>query len=361
MGNRILIWLLVLAVLSVGGLGIAMAQPNTAATGAATDSAQSGETPVADGAAATQAQPTTTVAATTVAATDAAATDSEQPGETALTPTADWVPPDLSALTADSAPELLLLKVAQGELGYVEGPLTDESKYGEWFCNGRCAWCAEFVTWCVDQVDQRYGLNLLENLYPRYGGPSTGVPFFIEKGRFISDNGKLPTNEKQWIIGSDHYLAANEYIPHVGDYIWFYYYNRTVGTDHVAIVEGVSVEENGAVTVHVIEGNNPDRVQRAVYDLADQRVYGFGTPVKRAYCNLRLYNRGEDVLSLQQALADQGYYEMEPGQAGYFTEAVVDAVKQVQRDLNLKATGIVDLATRTAMEAADILPVILPS
>ena len=91
----------------------------------------------------------------------------------------------------------------------------------------------------VDQVDQRYGLALLENLYPRYGGPSTGVPFFMDKGRFISDNGKLPTNEKEWIIGCEHYLAANEYIPHVGDYIWFYYYNRTVGTDHVAIVEGV--------------------------------------------------------------------------------------------------------------------------
>ncbi len=275
-----------------------------------------------------------------------------------LTPTADWTPPDLSALTADSAPQLLLLKVAQGEVGYVEGPLPDESKYGEWFSHSRCAWCAEFLTWCVDQVDQRYGQHLMENVYPRYGGPSTGAPFFIDKGRFISDNGKLPTKEKQWLIGSDHYLGANEYIPHVGDYIWFYYYNRTVGTDHVAIVEGVSVEPNGAVTVHVIEGNNPDRVQRAVYDLNDTRIYGFGTPVKRAYSNLRLYNQSDDVLALQQALVEAGYYTMEAGRKGYFTEALAEAIKQAQRDLGLKGTGIVDRETRQAMEDADLLPVL---
>lgn len=263
-----------------------------------------------------------------------------------------WTPPDLENLTADDSPELLLLQVAQGEVGYVEGPLTDETKYGEWFCGGRCAWCAEFVTWCVDQVDQRYGTQLMDQLFPYYGGPSTGAPFFIEKGRFISDNGKLPTNEKQWLIGSDHYLAANEYIPYPGDYIWFYYYNRSVGTDHVALVEGVSRNDDGGILVHVIEGNNPDRVQRATYDLTDQRVYGFGTPVKRAYSNLRLYNSNDDVLPLQQDLITLGYYTMEEGQEGYFTKEVQSAVKQFQRDHDMTGSGIVDMETRAALEAA---------
>lgn len=297
-------------------------------------------------------------APTASAAPDASPAATPSP-TAALTPTADWTPPDLSALTAESAPQLLLLKVAQGEVGYVEGPLPDESKYGEWFSHSRCAWCAEFLTWCVDQVDQQYGRHLMEDVYPRYGGPSTGAPFFIQKGRFISDNGKLPTKEKQWLVGSDHYLGANEYIPHVGDYIWFYYYNRTVGTDHVAIVEGVSVEPDGAVTVHVIEGNNPDRVQRALYSLNDTRIYGFGTPVKRAYSNLRLYNQSDDVLALQQALAEAGYYTMEAGREGYFTEALAEAVKQAQHDCGLKGTGIVDRETRNAMENADLLPVLI--
>ena len=337
MGKRMLTAWLVLAMLSIapGGLAIAQAIP-PASSGAAADADPSADTQPG---AAAHTQPETTADAN---------------GQ-ALTPTAQWTPPDLSALTAHSAPELLVLKVAQEELGYVEGPLPDESKYGEWFAQGRVAWCAEFLTWCVDQVDQRYGLSLMETLYPRYGGPSTGAPFCIEKGRFISDNGQLPTKEKQWLIGSDHYMKNNEYIPRAGDYVWFYYHNRSAGTDHVAIVEGVSVEEDGTRTLHVIEGNNPDRVQRATYDLADKRIYGYGTPVKRAYGNLRLYNRGDDVLALQQEMIALSYYELEDGQEGYFTPALTEAVKQLQRDCGLKATGIVDMQTRAAMENQSML------
>ncbi|MDD3212826.1 MAG: peptidoglycan-binding protein [Eubacteriales bacterium] len=272
--------------------------------------------------------------------------------ERIIVSTDEWTPPHLENLTASDSPELLLLQVAQGEVGYVEGPQSDETKYGDWFCGGRCAWCAEFITWCVDQVDQRYGTDLMDNLFPYYGGPSTGAPFFIEKGRFISDNGKLPTNEKQWLIGSDHYLSANEYVPYPGDYIWFYYYNRTVGTDHVALVEGVSRNSDGGILVHVIEGNNPDRVQRATYELTDQRVYGFGTPVKRANSNLRLYNSNDDVTLLQQKLISLGYYAMEEGQEGYFTKAVQAAVKQFQRDHDMVGSGIVDMDTYNAIEAA---------
>lgn len=270
--------------------------------------------------------------------------------EREIVSTEEWTAPDLSNLDDTTSPELLLLKVAQEEIGYTEGPLSNETKYGEWFCEGRVAWCAEFITWCVDQVDQRYGLELMDNVFPFYGGPSTGAPFFIEKGRFISDNGKLPTNEKQWLIGSDHYLESNEYIPYPGDYIWFYYYSRSQGTDHVALVEGVSQNSDGSIVVHVIEGNNPDSVQRATYELTDQSIYGFGTPVKRAYTNLRIYNQNDDVLALQEELIALGYYEMEDGWKSYFTQAVLDAVKQIQRDNGISASGIVDMETRTVLE-----------
>ncbi len=270
--------------------------------------------------------------------------------EEALVATEDWMPPDLTQYTAVAPPELLLLKVAQEEIGYVEGPLPDESKYGTWYSGGRVAWCAEFITWCVDQVDQRYGTQLMGNLYPRYGGSKDGAPFFMKRGRFISDDGKLPTREKQWLIGSDHYLKSNEYVPHPGDYIWFYYYSRRQGTDHVALVEGVSRDENGKIQVHVIEGNNPDRVQRAVYDLTDKRIYGFGTPVKRAFSNLRLYNQNDDVIALQQAMIDLGYYQMEKGREGYFTPALKAAVQKLQKASGISATGIADLETRAVLD-----------
>lgn len=266
--------------------------------------------------------------------------------------TADWTPPDLSAVSADSPPELLLLKIAQEEVGYVEGPLPDESKYGTWFRNGRVAWCAEFITWCVDQVDQLYGTQLMRSVYPFYGSPKDGAPFFIEKGRFISDDGKLLTREKQWLIGSGSYLKANEYVPYPGDYIWFYYHSRKEGTDHVALVEGVSRDEKGKIQIHVIEGNNPDRVQRAVYSLEDKRIYGFGTPIKRAHTNLRLYNQNDDVKALQQDITALGYYQPEENREGYFTPALKAAVQQFQKDAGITASGIVDMETRAAMEQA---------
>ena len=271
--------------------------------------------------------------------------------ERVIVSTEEWTPPDLTDFDDTSSPELLLLKVAQEELGYTEGPLSNETKYGEWFSGGRVAWCAEFITWCVDQVDQRYGTDLMDNVFPYYGGYSTGAPFFEEKGRFISDDGKVPTSGMlQWLIGSDHYLEANEYIPYPGDYIWFYYYSRKQGTDHVALVEGVSENEDGSVVIHVIEGNNPDSVQRATYDLTDKSIYGFGTPVRRAFSNLRLYVENEDVLALQYDMVSLGYYEMEEGFEGTYTSAMVHAVKQLQNEMGLTIDGIMNMETRAAME-----------
>ncbi len=271
--------------------------------------------------------------------------------ERTLVSTKDWVPPDLTDFSDTASPELLVLKVAQEELGYTEGPLSNETKYGEWFCGGRVSWCAEFITWCVDQADQRYGTEMMDTLFPYYGGPSTGAPFFIQRGRFISDDGKIPVSGMlQWLIGSDHYLEANEYIPYPGDYIWFYYYSRRQGTDHVALVEGASENADGSICIHVIEGNNPDSVQRAVYDLTDKSIYGYGTPVRRAWSNLRLYVENDDVLALQRDMLALGYYAMEEGREGAFTEALQMAVKQLQRDAGLPADGIVDIDTRAAME-----------
>ena len=49
-------------------------------------------------------------------------------------PTADWEPPVIDVEDAKAnAPYLLVLKVAQEEIGYIEGPHEDESKYGEWY------------------------------------------------------------------------------------------------------------------------------------------------------------------------------------------------------------------------------------
>lgn len=264
-----------------------------------------------------------------------------------------WTPPNLSDATADSTPELLVLKVAQEEVGYIEGPRNDESKYGKWFGDERCAWCAEFITWCVNEADERYGTSMLRSVLPYYGSSKDGTSFFIKKGRFISDDGKLPTNEKQWLIGSSDYMESNGYMPRPGDYMWLYYYSRRLGPDHVALVEGLSRDDDGTIVIHVIEGNNPDRVQRNQYLINNKLIYGFGTIDKRAYANIRLYSIGDDVKQLKEDLIRLNYLGTEyAGKKDIVDYKIQSAVMRFQKDKGLTVTKIVDIDTRNALDVA---------
>jgi len=271
--------------------------------------------------------------------------------ERTFVPTSEWEPPVITEDCIETEPWLLVLKIAQEELGYVEGPLSNQTKYGEWYNGGRPAWCAEFLSWCVNEADTRYGTNLLRNIYPFYGASKEGAPWFMERGRFVSDTGLVPGGrEKQWLIGADRYMEAHEYIPSPGDYLWLFYYSTKQGTDHVAIVEGVSQDENGVIQVHVIEGNNPDRVQRATYALDYKLIYGYGTPVRHAYTNISLYDRGDDVYLLEDILVEQGFIKPRSQYQDQMDKKLKEALKKYQRKYGLKVTGTWDLETRTHME-----------
>ncbi|MBO2517178.1 MAG: hypothetical protein CW338_07915 [Clostridiales bacterium] len=262
--------------------------------------------------------------------------------------TADWQPPVIDeAAAAAEAPWLLVVKIAQEEIGYIEGPLPNQSKYGDWFCHDLVAWCAEFLTWCADQAQQRYGVELLDVILPYSGASNGAARWFLKRGRFISPTGKTPADMKQWLIGADAYLPKNGYIPQTGDYMWIFYDKRSDGAAHSTVVEGVSRDEDGRIRVHVIEGNNPDRVQRAEYMLDDTRhIYGFGTPVKRAMTALRLYNTGDDVVLLCRYLEKAGIYE--PPKKGYDTEVtdrVVTAIRKFNKKYGLPGGGMADIST----------------
>lgn len=271
-----------------------------------------------------------------------------------LVPDAEWVPPDLSEVTADQ-PELLLLKVAQEELGYIEEPRGKKfySKYGDWMGTPYSEWCAEFITWCVNQVDERYGTSLLRNLYPYYDAPMKGAPFFIQRGRFISSNGMLAdkSHSKQWWPETGEYLKNNEYIPYPGDYMWLYLAGvNSNKTNHVALVEGVSIDEKQIVTIHVIEGNMPDRVQRATYKINNVQIYGFGAPVQRMGTECKLYDEKRDVIvAAKEQLKALGYFKSTDTSAT-FTPALKKAVLRYQSARKLKGTGRLDRATQMAME-----------
>ena len=266
--------------------------------------------------------------------------------------TSEWEPPVITEDCIETEPWLLVLKIAQEEIGYVEGPLNNQSKYGEWFCQRRVAWCAEFLTWCVNEADSRYGTELLRNVYPWYGTSKEGAPWFMARGRFVSDTGIVPGGrEKQWLIGANQYMQEHEYIPSPGDYLWIFYYSTKQGPDHVAIVEGVSRDENGELQIHVIEGNNPDRVQRAVYPHNYKLIYGYGTPDRHAYTNISLYDRGDDVQVLEDILVADGIMKPRTQYKDQMDKKLRDALKTYQRKHGLTVTGTWDLETRTYMES----------
>ncbi|MBE5802095.1 MAG: CHAP domain-containing protein [Clostridiales bacterium] len=243
----------------------------------------------------------------------------------------------------------LLLAIAESELGYVEGT-NNETKFGQWAGDPYAAWCAEFICWCVDQTDERHELELLNQVYPRYSGQNTGRDWYIARGRFVYRKGVCPDWGPQWLLGAQRPLAKNEYIPRSGD-LMFFSYNEAGDTEHVALVEYSARHSDGQVYVHVIEGNNPDRVQRNQYLLDDSQILGFGVCEDVVGTTMRFGNTGDKVLAFQQALNQLGYLEERhiTGTFGSNTRAAVYAF-QAQEMGNPTPNGLADLATQLLVE-----------
>ena len=244
----------------------------------------------------------------------------------------------------------LLLEVAIGELGYTEGP-NNYSKYGEWSGDANAAWCAEFVCWCVNEVDRVYLTELLNVVYPNYSGQNTGRDWFIARGRFVYRRGNCPDWGYQWLIGADHLMTVNEYIPQPGD-LMFFSYNEAGDTEHVALVEYCSLDENGDVIVHVIEGNNPSSVARNSYYLSNSQILGFGACQDVVDTTMRPGNTGDKVLVLQQMLCELGYLDERhlTGSFGSNTRAAVTAYQSANLP-GKTANGIADRETQQAIQA----------
>lgn len=242
-----------------------------------------------------------------------------------------------------------LLEVATGELGYTEGD-HGWSKYGEWAGDPYAQWCAEYLCWCVDQVDQRYGTQLLRNVYPLYSGSNTGRSWFIRQGRYVVRNGFLQDWGYQWLKGSEDYIHTGDYIPQPGDWVFFTWTN-TQDTDHVAMVEYCTQDENGNVQVHVLEGNAPSAVQRNVYDLTYTRILGYGTVHDVAEYTMRSGNTGVKVQALQEKLIYLGY--LEAGKAdGVFGSGTAAAVRAFQTAHGLSSNGVANQRTQIALNQA---------
>ena len=240
-----------------------------------------------------------------------------------------------------------LLQVASEEVGYTEDH--GRTKYGEWAGDPAAQWCAEFQCWCVDQVDRRWGTDLLRNVYPYYTSSNTGRNWFIRAGRFVVRKGKVKGWGYQWLRGSDQFITSGDYIPQPGDWV-FFNWGGGEDTEHVAMVEYCTVSsQNGQVTVHVIEGNKPSAVARGTYDLNDPSILGYGTVHDVADITMSFGNLGEKVFSLQEKLAYLGFLD-EKYVTGRFGDSTLEAVRAYQQQRGLRVSGIANMETQKQLE-----------
>ncbi len=237
-----------------------------------------------------------------------------------------------------------LLEIAGDEVGYKEGS-HGYSKYGAYWGDGYAQWCAEFLCWCVDQVDKQYGTSVLKHDYPLYSGQNTGMKWFIREGRWVSRNGNLEDWGYQWFKGEDHFITAGEYVPQPGDWV-FFSWTSDGNTSHVAMVEYATKDDKGNVTIHCIEGNNPSSVARVTYSNNDKKILGFGTVHDVADWTMRLGNSGKKVTELQEKLIYLGWLP-EGSADGHYGATTQDAINRFQAAHGLKVLGIANIDTQT--------------
>ena len=239
-----------------------------------------------------------------------------------------------------------LLSVARNEIGYCEerGNVT---KYGRWAGDPAAEWCAEYLCWCVDQVDQISGNKILTVYYPLYGSKNIGMRWFLKEGRYIARRGTVPGWGSQWYIGSEELIGKNGYIPQPGD--WMFFAQSSSGdTTHVAMVEFCTRDRNGDVRVYALEGNKPDRVQETAYPLTQETILGYGTVFDLADLVIKSGCEGKKVQKLQQMLNDIGFL----GDAyvtGTYGTHTTDAVRNFQKSQGIDQTGVAGQQTQLAL------------
>ena len=119
------------------------------------------------------------------------------------------------------------IETARAEIGTIEGPKDNETKYGAFTKANFQPWCGSFVNWCANEV----GLKIPNCVYT-----PAGALAFIKK---------------------DQWEKAEEAVPLPGDIVFFDF--PSDGVDRISHV-GIVVKDNGDGTVTCIEGNtSPDK------------------------------------------------------------------------------------------------------
>jgi hypothetical protein len=140
-----------------------------------------------------------------------------------------------------------IIEVAKKEVGTIEGPKDNETKYGKWTGANFLPWCQSFVSWSA------FTSGLDPKRYPKSAAT-----------RVASD----------WFKKNNRWADARNDDPSPGDWIYFDFPEDGVaGISHV----GICIKNNGDGTIQTIEGNTSGTAK------GDQRNGGMCAEKTRAY------------------------------------------------------------------------------
>ena len=140
-----------------------------------------------------------------------------------------------------------IIEVAKAELGTIEGPKDNETKYGKWTGANFLPWCQSFVSWCA------FTSGLDAKKYPKSASTIAASDWFKKNNRWADARNDDPTP---------------------GDWIYFDFPDD--GVNRISHV-GICIKNNGNGTIQVIEGNTSGTAK------GDQRNGGMCVEKTRAY------------------------------------------------------------------------------
>ena len=261
-----------------------------------------------------------------------------------------------------------IIEVAKKEVGTIEGPKDNETKYGKWTGANFLPWCQSFVSWCA------FTSGLDPKKYPKSAATIAA---------------------SDWFKKNDRWADARNDEPSAGDWIYFDFPDD--GVNRISHV-GLCIKNNGNGTIQVIEGNTSGTakgdqrnggmcVEKTRAYVKDNKlklmnaVVGWGRPVYAGEENtpllskvgssdapvkaskpapvkaeapaikaapaefkpLKVGSKGQGVKNVQNLLKIKA--------DGDFGSGTANAVKEFQKKSKLPVTGIVDKATFAALKS----------
>jgi hypothetical protein len=227
-----------------------------------------------------------------------------------------------------------IIEIAKKELGTIEGPKDNETKYGAWMKINFQPWCQSFVSWCAFTAGVKK--------FPKSASTIAASDEFKKQGRWADARNDDPTP---------------------GDWIYFDFPDD--GVNRISHV-GICIKNNGDGTIQVIEGNTSGTakgdqrnggmcVEKTRAYVKDNKkklvnaVVGWGRPVYTGEENLPL------LLKLDAAPATKATSPVKKSAPAAFKPLKVgskgQAVKNVQKLLGIKADGEFGSGTEKAVKA----------